>query len=172
MLTMTQSATLLSEVFEVPEGPVQAVRKRLIANGSLPGSVGRNIPAAFPHRVALMIIGLGIPNADRVCALADLRRFQTMPGDVADAPTLADVLTGCVKGLIEQPDVGLDMHLVLTTDNVPWATFLSRGQVTMQFGEPRPQAGFVQATTSISMMPLSLYADKARAVTPPYPVSR
>ncbi len=172
MLNLTQATTLLATAYGVPDRPLQTVRKRLISDGALPASVGRSIPAAFPHRLALLVLGLGSTNTDRITALADLRRFNIMPGDIPDAYTLADALTFSIKGLMENPDTGLDMHLIMTLDNSPWAIMQSHGRTLMHFGETRPQTGFIQTNKSISLMPLTAYVDAAREVLPPFPVTR
>jgi hypothetical protein len=171
MITLSQSTKLLASVYGLSEATAHTTRKGLIASGMLPAAVGRDIPLATPHRVAILLMGLAIRAPERVGELADLRSFKIIPSDDPDKVKFVDVLGYSIKGLMENPDKGLDMAAVVTTSSQPWAHIQSQGQMLMQFGEPLQSSSPIIDTCAISLEPLAAYCDLAHAVTPPFQAS-
>jgi hypothetical protein len=168
MITLNQSTKLLASVYGLSEATAHTTCKGLIANGLLPAAVGRDIPLATPHRVAILLMGLAIRAPERVGELADLRSFKIIPSDDPDKITFTDVLGHSIKGLMENPSKGLDMAAVVTLSGQPWAHIQSQGQMLMQFGEPLQTAMPILDTCAISLEPLAFYCDLARAIQPSF----
>ncbi|MEM9870264.1 MAG: hypothetical protein AAF822_03340 [Pseudomonadota bacterium] len=171
MLSITQATQLLAETYGVSENALMTVKDALRRSGMFPTAQGRSIPPATPMRIALLIVGLGINDPERIAALADLRRFVYRPGDMSAHVTLGDVLSEIVKGLFKNPDKAVDMHLIMTATEAPWATLQGPSGVVMQFGEPGNGGGYVTRQATVSLAPLALFCEAARAVQHPYTVN-
>ena len=170
MPTLTQATKLMATCFGQDENRLNKVREALVRNGQLPAASGRDIPLATPERSALLFMGLGLSDPERIAELADLRRFIEAPGDMADGVTLGDVLATTIRGLTDNPDVGVDMRLTLTSQGTPYGLLVASGEVLMQFGEVFVGHPSVHHTVSLDMRPLNAFCDAARAMKPPYKV--
>ncbi|WP_299692741.1 hypothetical protein [uncultured Tateyamaria sp.] len=171
MLSITQATQLLAEIYDVPESGLMTTKDALRRSGMFPTAQGRSIPPTTPVRIALLIIGLGVTYPERIAELADLRRFVYRPGDMTAQVTLGDVLSEIVKGLFENPGKAVDMHLIMTATEAPWATLQGPSGVVMQFGEVGNGGGFVTRQATVSLAPLALFCEAARNLSHPYSVT-
>ncbi|WP_299596601.1 hypothetical protein [uncultured Tateyamaria sp.] len=172
MLTLTQATELLAITYEVSPNELQKTRQELGRMGLLPLASGRDIPQANPQRMAVLFMALTGARPDRIGELLDLRRYDEQPGDSDDATTLAEVLGFSFMGLMNNPEEGLDLHLNASLSGDLRVTMTHGAKTCMTFGEPGAQGGYIRLTGSVSMMPLALFCDAARALQPPYKVSR
>lgn len=171
MLTLPQATDILADAFGVSHGRLQGVRKRLGSAGMLPVAKGRDIPDATPARMALLIIGMGISDPDRINELADMRIFDRIPGDDNSTVTLSQTLGYMVKGLMDEPGHGIDATLSLTVDGAPIGFIQRKGDFWMQFSAGSLAKGYVNTMTNIALQPLTEFCTAARATQPPFKVT-
>ncbi len=160
----------MTTCFGQNENRMTKIREAFVPKRQLPAATGRDIPNATPERTALLFMGLGLSDPERIAELADLRRFIEASGDIAGRVTLADVLATTIKGLSDNPDVGVDMRLTLTTQGTPFGLLVASNTVLMQFGKVFAGDAMVHHTVSLDMRPLNSFCDAARAVKPPFGV--
>ncbi|WP_411891932.1 hypothetical protein [Yoonia sp. SDW83-1] len=171
MLTMAQATDILADVFGADRGRLRGVAKRLRGAGMLPVAKGRDIPQANPGRMALMVIGLGISDPERIGELADMRVFDQVPGDSDQTITLQQTLGFMMSGLLDHPGQGIDASLTLTVDGPSLGFIQRKGETWMQFCAGDLAKGYINTTTHIALQPLTDFCTRARVTQPPYKVT-